>query len=313
MRTDGGAAIEFVARQVKLEAGEIDLLFVDGNGLPIVVEVKLARNSEARREVVAQAIDYISSLTELTVDELDEKVGGKLEDAIQDLSEGDDSKFDLIWKSVGTDLRGGQARLIVAMDSATAGLQRIFGFLARALDVQLISIARYSSSGSGEIFVPSVPQILVSRESAEQQPRTERSREPYKELVDVFDVYNASAPPDLRAVGAAANYRIIRPADWPVRGDLHYSFAINRRNFIDVQLQIHPGAARLFTTILASFDGTPVAGGTLRWDGGYDAGRGRLFVGFPLTIPPETVAQAMRALVEATRTTVSAKLKELNG
>jgi hypothetical protein len=78
LRADGGPGIVLVDRQVYLEAGKLDLLFITREGLPIAVEVKLARNGESRRQVVAQAIDYLSSLTSLTVDELDALVNGKL-------------------------------------------------------------------------------------------------------------------------------------------------------------------------------------------------------------------------------------------
>jgi len=59
-------SLEFVAREVALlEAGRLDLLCVDGSGMPICVEVKLGTNDEVRRKVVAQAIDYLSVLTTL--------------------------------------------------------------------------------------------------------------------------------------------------------------------------------------------------------------------------------------------------------
>ena len=71
--------LKLVARQVNLpDAGTLDVLCVDENGLPVAVEVKLARNGESRREVVAQIVDYLSALTELTVDELDLLVEGAL-------------------------------------------------------------------------------------------------------------------------------------------------------------------------------------------------------------------------------------------
>jgi len=72
LQSDDDAPVAFVNNQVDLrEAGALDLLFVNATGLPIAVEVKLARDAQARREVVAQAIDYLSALTTLTVDELD--------------------------------------------------------------------------------------------------------------------------------------------------------------------------------------------------------------------------------------------------
>src|SRR5258708_2687263 len=65
--------IAFVASQLDLPegAGRLDLLFVSSDGLPIAVEVKLGENAEARRKMIGQAIDYLSALTSLTVDELD--------------------------------------------------------------------------------------------------------------------------------------------------------------------------------------------------------------------------------------------------
>jgi len=66
-----------VQREVGLPAaGSLDLLLVDAEGVPVAVEVKLARNSQSRREATAQAFDYVSDLTQLTVDELDDVVDG---------------------------------------------------------------------------------------------------------------------------------------------------------------------------------------------------------------------------------------------
>ena len=113
--------VEFVARQINLpQTGELDLLFVNSDGLPIVVETKRGINPEARREVIGQVIDYLATLTDLTVDELNGRVGGKLKDAIEKLTEGaeagetEESEFDRVWQKVGANLRTGQARLVVA-------------------------------------------------------------------------------------------------------------------------------------------------------------------------------------------------------
>ena len=45
-----------VQREVHLpSAGILDILLVDDTGCPVAVEVKLSRNGQSRREVVAQA------------------------------------------------------------------------------------------------------------------------------------------------------------------------------------------------------------------------------------------------------------------
>ena len=60
--------LALVKRQVTLfRAGLLDILMVNAEGLPIAVEVKLARNSQSRREVIGQLIDYVSILTSFTV------------------------------------------------------------------------------------------------------------------------------------------------------------------------------------------------------------------------------------------------------
>lgn len=128
-----GPSLAYVARQVNLEgAGILDILLVDSEGTPVVVEVKLARNGESRREVVGQVIDYVSTLTSMTVDELDRAVGGAVENALRSFAatENQDQEFETLWASIGTNLRAGMARFVIAMDAAPPELQRIVRFLA---------------------------------------------------------------------------------------------------------------------------------------------------------------------------------------
>ena len=61
----------------------------------MAVEVKLRRNVESRRAVVAQIVDYLSALTAMTVDELDDEVDGALEAALRSFDEeGDEEGFE---------------------------------------------------------------------------------------------------------------------------------------------------------------------------------------------------------------------------
>jgi hypothetical protein len=52
-----------VCRELPTPAGPLDLLFISPDGLPTLVECKLWRNPEARREVVAQVLDYAKELS----------------------------------------------------------------------------------------------------------------------------------------------------------------------------------------------------------------------------------------------------------
>ena len=51
-----------VGREVLTAAGLIDVLYVSPAGLVTIVETKLWRNPEARREVVGQILDYAKEL-----------------------------------------------------------------------------------------------------------------------------------------------------------------------------------------------------------------------------------------------------------
>ncbi len=63
-----------LGREIGLSAGYIDNLFVSPAGDLTVVEAKLWRNPEARREVVGQILDYAAALAIMSYEDLDETV-----------------------------------------------------------------------------------------------------------------------------------------------------------------------------------------------------------------------------------------------
>src|SRR3990172_7956317 len=103
LRQPGEPPLALVTRELVLpEAGSLDILFVSSDGLPIAVEVKLLANGQSRREVVAQALDYLSSLTTITNDELDNLTSGALSTALRSFEP--DTPVDLFerrWAAVG--------------------------------------------------------------------------------------------------------------------------------------------------------------------------------------------------------------------
>ena len=56
------AEVVVVGRETGTPAGAIDLLLADADGRVIILETKLSRNPELRRQVVAQVLDYGASL-----------------------------------------------------------------------------------------------------------------------------------------------------------------------------------------------------------------------------------------------------------
>ncbi len=64
-----------VAREVPTPAGPLDLLFINSDGYPTLVETKLWRNPQARRQVVSQIIDYAKDFAEWSYTDLAKAVG----------------------------------------------------------------------------------------------------------------------------------------------------------------------------------------------------------------------------------------------
>lgn len=304
---ENATRVAFVAKQLDLPegAGTLDLLFVSSDGLPVAVEVKLARNSQARREVVAQAIDYLSALTSLTVDELDELVGGRLQQELEKLApQGDDKGIERLWRSVGTNLRAGKARLVVALDDAPPGLERIFRFLTdhAILDVQLVTVAQYPSK-AGRVFVSRTR--VDSASSAEASRSGRETREPLAQLLAAFQTYNAQAPQEVKAAGSARTYRMIHVDGWPKY--VGYQFT-QRPTCLIIALYAGRNAPSNLAKVISGFHDKHVGGQVLAWDAGLRDGW--LAAKFPLETPPQTVAGAMRDLISLTRAAVDEELMQ---
>lgn len=309
LQNDTEPALALVKREVNLgSSGFLDLLLINSDGLPIAVEVKLQRNSESRREVVAQAIDYITALTDKTVDELDEETGAQLSLAIRSFGEGDED-FERRWKSIGANLRAGLARLIVAVDGSNPGLERMLRFLAEKseLDVQLVIVEQYQGTDDLKVFVgrPTFTQASVSE--------TRSAAMDNSHLLEAANKYNETAPGDFKAVGNAQNYRQIRPTSWPQGCKTHYEF-YQTQSYLGAELHIESDFAKPLATLLSPLNGKPVgpSGLTLLWDDAWNSGRGRLAVRFLPDDDPAIIAKAMKELIELTFTRVSAKLSELD-
>lgn len=63
-----------LCRELNTSAGPIDNLLITPSGLPIIVECKLWRNPEGRREVVGQILDYAKELSRWTSSDLQREV-----------------------------------------------------------------------------------------------------------------------------------------------------------------------------------------------------------------------------------------------
>jgi hypothetical protein len=191
----GEPRLKTIERRVKLpDAGVIDVMLTDDQGTPIVVEVKLARNGETRRQIVAQIFDYVSDLSLMTADEIDDLVDDKLGNALDDP---DRSVSDTRWKYYGRQVREGRTRFILAVDEAPDSLVRIMEFLKRHtnLDVRLINVYKQHRSDRQEhLFVPEFKVVRSEQEIDVPGPQGKSARPVMPELQDYFEFLRTKFP-----------------------------------------------------------------------------------------------------------------------
>lgn len=132
-------------------AGFADVLLVSEHGRLIIVECKLWRNPQARREVVVQVLDYARELSRYDYEDLQRAVSDRLGRTGNVLFElataagGTMSEGDFVDR-VARDLRAGRFLLLIVGDGITEGTQRLTEYLnvpGLAFDFGLIEMADY--------------------------------------------------------------------------------------------------------------------------------------------------------------------------
>ena len=311
------APLALVTRELILpDAGYLDILMVSADGLPVPVECKLARNPQSRREVVGQIVDYVSILTSMTVDELDNAVEGKLDEALRAFGretedkletlmrevagENDDTReFDRRWQQVGTKLRAGQARYVIVVDEVPVDLERIVRFLIQRseLDIRLVQISHYPDPDGHDLYVPTnIVDIAPADRPSGPRPVVPCA----SDFQAVLDAYNTIAAPDLQTRGRAADYRLICVKGWP--RSLHYEFVNNGTQW-GVEFHNESEPHRWLAEVIKKLPADKSLGYSyvLEWEPKWFRGKGRIRTMFPKQTPPEMVAHAMCQLIATTR------------
>lgn len=125
-----------ICRELMTPAGPIDNFMVTPSGLPILVECKLWRNPQGRREVVGQIIDYAKELSRWTSSDLQREVSrrlGKPGNAMLDLVRAVDPTVDEIAfnDALSLNLRRGRFMLLIVGDGIREGVEAIAEYLQR--------------------------------------------------------------------------------------------------------------------------------------------------------------------------------------
>jgi len=154
--------------------GSADIVLLGSDAVVTVVETKLKHNPEARREVIAQLLEYAAFVSEWTVPQIAERAekflhsegcpeqyrGKSFDEATGEWLEnvGWDGDLDSFCQQVEHNLRNGRLRLIVAVDEVGEHAQKIVTFINSysAFDIYLLQISSFGESDGGRILVPTL-------------------------------------------------------------------------------------------------------------------------------------------------------------
>jgi hypothetical protein len=160
----GSPRLAMLGREVRLGSGSADLLAIESTGRPVVIEIKLKANPEARRAVVAQVLAYAAFLYQMSFDELESSILAPhlqqrgfqtIADALANLTQSEVDASDLRAGVEGY-LSNGSFRLVVVLDEVPPELVRLVGYLeaiGQGITVDLVSISAYQV-GSDRVVVP---------------------------------------------------------------------------------------------------------------------------------------------------------------
>lgn len=154
-----------VCRELSTPAGPIDNFLVTPTGLPVLVECKLWRNAEARREVVGQILDYAKELARFTVSDLQREVSKSLglgPTALMDIVRAADPSVEEIQFSdnLTANLRRGRFLLLLVGDGIRERVEAIADYLqdhaGLHFSLGLIELAIYNLPDGGRLAAPRV-------------------------------------------------------------------------------------------------------------------------------------------------------------
>lgn len=123
-----------VCEELQTPAGPLDILFFNPKGMLTLVECKLWRNPEARREVVGQILDYAKELSKWGYGDLEEAVRKASKNEIPNLfahanSESEDMEEELFVDTVSRNLKKGRFLVLIVGDGIKESVESISEFL----------------------------------------------------------------------------------------------------------------------------------------------------------------------------------------
>jgi hypothetical protein len=163
-----------IGREVFANSGYIDNLFISPDGYLTIVETKLWRNPEARREVVGQIIDYAREISKWTFTELDNVVkqfnrlyaknGDDLLATVRRHVQIDEPDENIFIDNISKNLKRGRFLLLVVGDGIRESVEDMVDYLSQSPQLHftlgLVELQVYKlNQDDGSLII--IPQLVA--------------------------------------------------------------------------------------------------------------------------------------------------------
>jgi hypothetical protein len=165
-----------LCKELRTEAGQIDALFINERGRLTIVECKLWKNPQARREVVAQTLHYVSALCSWSYADLQRQVAaavgrqGNIPFELVRNHTGAALREQQFVDAVSRSLREGRFLVLLAGDGIREGVQSLTELVnrsaTRAFTFGLVEVALYRF-GKNRFAIQ--PRVLANTETVTRQ------------------------------------------------------------------------------------------------------------------------------------------------
>jgi hypothetical protein len=220
----------------------LDHLFLDQDGVPTLVELKRASDTRARREVVAQMLDYAANavnwwkaekIAEWLEKRCEHEGLGSATELLRKALNVDDAIVEAFWRNVRANLGSRRIRMIFVADRIDSELEAIVSFLNEQMKdatVVALELAQFTD-GTARILAPRL--IGLTPQSVAQKSITVSFPESVDDWLE--EVPEGSVVPTLQRfiavmTGLGANART-------TRGSIAFDVGIGERNIAPVYLR----------------------------------------------------------------------------
>ena len=201
----GTPTLVILGREVLLGSGYADLLGVETSGRPVIIEVKLAYNNEARRAVVAQILAYAANLHGTSQQQLEDRVRNRhrrrgyatLVDAVSSAQE-DAFDVDEFTAALDEHLQEGRFRLVFVLDAVPAELMTLVAYLEHVTDKLVIDLVAVNSFDVGGTSAVLPQRVTPERHEVTVEKARRKDSGTLYPGSDKFEATISQAPPQSR-------------------------------------------------------------------------------------------------------------------